>query len=304
MEKNHFLLYANSTDQFKRLMDRNAWPPKICDFDFFLNIPWKVPTSFSIVVMGIPAQWDTSELETEIKKQYSTVLKVERVYVKGGIPISKVRIDIASNHELSVILKNKRILLDEENTSYPIHPYTPPVKILRCYNCQQYNDHVAANCPRKDTLACFRCGQSNPFNLNCLNNVCCAHCKGDHLSGSPNYQTKIEERRKRVVASQPVNRVQQQQLIAPTSAWYNDTSFPAAPTSLFYRTTAQADLNTTTANAELTKKIDLILAKVEGLATEQARSTNTMEILLQNYNACRDELNTIECLPFPAMLVS
>ena len=71
-------------------------------------------------MLGIPAHWDTSDLETEIKKQYSTILRIERLYVRGGIPISKVRIDFASNHELSGILKNKRILLDEENTSYPI----------------------------------------------------------------------------------------------------------------------------------------------------------------------------------------
>ncbi|CAF3336531.1 unnamed protein product [Rotaria socialis] len=28
-----------------------------------------------------------------------------------------------------------------------IQPYSPPAKILRCFNCQQYNDHIAANCP-------------------------------------------------------------------------------------------------------------------------------------------------------------
>jgi hypothetical protein len=294
-KKNHFLLYANSTEQFERLMDRNTWPLKICDLDFVLNIPSKVPTSFSIVVLGIPAQWDTNDLGTEIKKQYSTILKVERLYIKGGIPISKVRIDFASNRELSGILKNKRILLDEENTSYPIQPYAPPMKILRCYNCQQYNDHVAANCPRKDTPVCFRCGQNHPFNPNCQNEVCCAHCKGDHLSGSPNCQVKIEERRKRIVAAQPLNRVQRQQPNAPPSAWNKDTSYPAAPTSLFYRTAAHTDLNSSSSNAELSKKIDLLLSKVDELATEQSRSTNNMEILLQNYNSCRDELNTIKC---------
>jgi hypothetical protein len=229
-----------------------------------------------------------------IKKQYATILKVERLYVKGGIPISKVRIDFASNRELSGILKNKRLLLDEENTSYPIQPYTPPMKILRCYNCQEYNDHVAANCPRKDTPVCFRCGQNHPFNPNCQNKVCCAHCNGAHLSGSPNCQVKIEERRKRIVSAQPTNRDLRQQPIASSSVWNNDTSYPAAPTSLFYRTTAHTDLNSATANVELAKKIDLLLAKVDVLATEQARSTNNMDILLQNYNACRYELNTIK----------
>ncbi len=93
-----------------------------------------------------------------IKKQYPTIIKVERLYIKGGIPISKVRIDFSSNRAVSILIKNKRLLLDDENTSFAIQPYTPPLKILRCYNCQQYNDHTAANGPRKDKPICFRCG--------------------------------------------------------------------------------------------------------------------------------------------------
>ena len=126
------------------------------------------------------------------------------------------------------------------------------MKILRCYNCQQYSDHVAANCPRKDTPVCFRCGQNHPFNPNCQNNVCCAHCKGDHLSGSSNCPVNIEERRKCILAAQTFNRVQRQQPIAPSSTWNNDTSYPAAPTSLF--SIVQRHKPTSTANVELSKK--------------------------------------------------
>ena len=37
--------------------------------------------------------------------------------------------------------KNKRLLFDGANTSFPVELYVPPTKIRRCYNCQQYNDN-------------------------------------------------------------------------------------------------------------------------------------------------------------------
>ncbi|CAF3500225.1 unnamed protein product [Rotaria socialis] len=51
-----FLLYANSSKQFDRLMDKNIWPTQICSFDFSIGFPSKVPSSYSIVVIGIPVQ--------------------------------------------------------------------------------------------------------------------------------------------------------------------------------------------------------------------------------------------------------
>ena len=300
-KKNHFLLYANSIEQYERLLDKNIWPAKICDLEFFLNIPSKVPTAFSIVALGIPAQWDIHEFECDVKKQYPTILKVDRLFVKGGIPISKVRIDFSSNRELSNILKNKRILLDEENTSYSIQPYTPPMKILRCYNCQQYNEHVAANCPHKDAPVCFRCGQNHAFDPSCRNNICCAHCKGDHLTGSPNCQVKIEERRKRIAATQPATKhshvlPQQQRQLPSSPAWPTQQQHrhPAISASAWNQSTGQGGPNSSTVNFALSSKIDQILVKVDEFSSEQSRISTNMEKLIQNYNACRDELHSIK----------
>ena len=69
-------------------MDKNTWPSNVCNLDYPLNIPTRIPTVFSIVVMGIPAQWGILELESDIKKQYPTVLKVERLFAKGRVPTS------------------------------------------------------------------------------------------------------------------------------------------------------------------------------------------------------------------------
>ncbi|CAM4823966.1 unnamed protein product [Rotaria magnacalcarata] len=113
---------------------------------------------------------------------------------KGGRPILRIRVDFSTNKELSEILKIKRILLDDDNTAYTIEPYVPPSRILRCYICQQYDDHVAAHCPNKDKPICFKCGQQHNYNPECQNEICCAHCKGSHMAGNPSCRSKIETR--------------------------------------------------------------------------------------------------------------
>ncbi|CAF4917937.1 unnamed protein product [Rotaria sp. Silwood1] len=84
-----FLLYASSSEQFDRLMNKNIWPIQICSVDYSIDFPSKVPSSYSILALGVPAQWNLLEFELDIKKQYPTIIKVERLYIKGGIPISK-----------------------------------------------------------------------------------------------------------------------------------------------------------------------------------------------------------------------
>ncbi|CAF4966340.1 unnamed protein product [Rotaria sp. Silwood1] len=73
-------------------------------------------------------------------------------------------------------------LMHDDNTAFAVEPYIPPIRILRCYNCQVYDDHIAAHCPNKDNPVCFRCAQHHPYNPNCNNVIKCAHCQGDHMA--------------------------------------------------------------------------------------------------------------------------
>ncbi|CAF1066983.1 unnamed protein product [Didymodactylos carnosus] len=86
------------------------------------------------------------------------------------------------------------MLFDDDNTAYTIEPYVSPTRVLRCYICQQYDDHIAAYCPNKDKPICFKCGQQHSYNPDCQNEVCCVHCKGGHMAGNPNCPKKIETR--------------------------------------------------------------------------------------------------------------
>ncbi|CAF2800958.1 unnamed protein product [Rotaria sp. Silwood2] len=74
------------------------------------------------------------------------------------------------------------MLLDDGNTAFDAERYLRPARILRYYNCQVYDDHIAAHSPKKDNPVCFRCAQHHPYISNCNNVIKCAHCQCDHMA--------------------------------------------------------------------------------------------------------------------------
>ncbi|CAF1322391.1 unnamed protein product [Adineta ricciae] len=250
--KKCFLLYAGTTEQFDRLMDKTTWPIQIysCDYEIFL--PMKMPMAYSVVAVNV------GQFESDIEKQYPTIIEVERLYVKRGIPISKVTIDFASNQEVSKIIQTKRLLLDDENTSFMIQPYSPPTKILRCFNCQQYNDHIAANRPHKDEPKCFRC----------------ANCGQNHMAGSPNFlQVKPTETQ---------------------NPWFNDVNeqhiqAPTYTASQFEGTSAHRALL-----SDMNSKLNQIITGIEKLSQEKAKSNSNIANAFAQIKACQNDIDTIK----------
>ena len=192
-----FLLYASTTTQFEYLMCETNWPSMINNTKYQLDLPNKIPSSYSIVVQNVPSQWNAHDFGNELKQHYPSIVRAVRLFINGGRPLSKVRVDFSTYKDLSMILKSKRILLDDDNTAFPVEPYLPPTRILRCYNCQAYDDHIAAHCPNKNNPVCFRCAQHHPYNPNCDNPIRCAHCQGEHMAGNPSCPVKSEKRQEK-----------------------------------------------------------------------------------------------------------
>ena len=193
-DKTSFLLYASTSAQFEHLMHISNWPERICQTEYQLTLPTKIPPQYSIVVLNIPFQWNETAFGEALKSRYPSIVRVVRLYRRGGHPLSKIRVDFASNSELGTILKAKCVLLNEDNTAFAVEPYVPPTQVLRCYNCQAYEDHVAAHCPNKSNPVCFRCAQNHPFNSQCDRPIQCANCKGSHMAGNPSCPVKSEKR--------------------------------------------------------------------------------------------------------------
>ena len=297
--KKSFLLYANSNDQFERLLDKKIWPSTICSLDYIMNMPSKVPTSYSLIATGVPAQWDLNDFEREVKKQHPSIIKVERMLIRGGVPIAKVRIDFSSKADMQSILKINRLLLDDENTCFSVQQYYPPFKILRCYNRQQYNDHVAANCPRKEDPVCFRCGENHPYNPNCTNKICCANCKGDHLAGNPNCRVKIEERSKCKSNLVKSKGVQSNLTQVPSTVWSTTTNQAFAtgrqPATTATALTPRGPPNiSSSSSTEISKKLDLILFKIDNLNVEHDDLKTNFNNVSHQLKSCQETINSIK----------
>lgn len=302
--KKTFLVYANSGAQYDHLMNENVWPESICEFEYTLTLPSRIPQSYSIIVLGVPVQWNLVNFEIDIKKQHPSIVKIERLFVRNGIPIPKVRIDFSSNDDIQRIIKNKKILVDDEHTSFKVQHYIPPIKVLRCFNCQQYEDHIASNCPFKNNPVCFRCGQNHPFDPNCSNNICCANCKQNHMAGNPNCPAKIEARKKQTdkslklksTISKPTHTSPPQQ-----STWF-DSAHPSAASKLFYPHTTNA--NTSRINQQpnvaaselnlISNKLDALLNKLDTLVVEQTNTNKKIDILFKESECCKGNIVSLQ----------
>lgn len=295
-EKKSFLLYANSSEQFERPLDRNIWPLQLCEQDYTTDFPSKVPASYSLVALGIPAQWNLTELEDDLKRQYPSIIRIERLYIKGGVPISKVRIDFSSNQEVNNVLKNKRLLLDDENTSFAIQSYTPPFKVLRCFNCQQYNDHVAAHCPHKDNPICFRCVQHHPFNPLCSNKICCANCGQEHMAGNPNCSTKIEERRKHQfnsASSTTINEPKQRNA-SSSSVWSSNPVKRITHTGPLVSVEEEPSVSGRNGLSDISKKLDMLMVKMELISAEQTKFNSSINNTNHLITQCNKEIDAMK----------
>ena len=229
---------------------------------------------------------------------------MDRLYVRGGVPISKVRIDFSSNEEITQILRNKRMILDDENTSFMVQPYSPPIKIPRCFNCQMYSDHIASNCPQKDNPTCFRCAKNHPFDPKCSNKICCANCQQDHLAGNPNCPIKIEARKKQLAStsSQTTTKPKPNQipklvnnLIPPTSAWLNNNRNTIDSPDFLYSQSNVMSCNIGPPDLlAIDKKLDLLMNKIDVLVTEQTTTNSNINILNQQINRCHSNVDSIK----------
>ncbi|CAF1457452.1 unnamed protein product [Adineta steineri] len=284
-----YLIYCNTTAQFEYLLDKANWPDKICDMEYTIEISRRIPSSYSVVMLNIPTKWDVQYFCNELKTQYKTIIRCERLYVKGERPIPKIRIDFSSNKELVEILKSKRMLLDEGNTAYPIEQYVPPARVLRCYICQQLDDHMAARCPNKDKPICFKCGQQHTYDPVCQNKICCAHCKGDHMAGSPNCPKKIESRELKKVQTKQSALVASQTTTSNNRWINNSVSHLFDSTSTDKTNSTSSNTNSKDFQSKILEKMHLDILNI--LKQQVELNTNLKQLTLQLNKHAMDIIN-------------
>ena len=293
-----FLLYASTTIQFEYLMCETNWPSTINNTKYKLDIPIKIPSSYSIVVQNVPRQWSAQDFGNELKQHYPSIVRAVRLYINGGRPLPKVRVDFSSYKDLSMILKDKRILLDDDNTAFAVEPYLPPTRILRCYNCQAYDDHIAAHCPNKNNPVYFRCGQHHPFNPKCDNPIRCVHCQGEHMAGNPSCPVKSGKRQEKnqrtfKIANEASTSTNQQQ---HKQAWTGNVKehlfdTVTAATNASLKTIANNDNNHQIDIVNMFEKINNTMLQIKQQQDELNGKFDVFEMKLNHHNNDIKQIN-------------
>ncbi len=75
-----FLLYPSTTTQFEYLMCEPNWPSTINNIKYKLDLPIKIPSSYSIVVLNVPRQWSAQDFGNELKQHYQLFQIIETYF--------------------------------------------------------------------------------------------------------------------------------------------------------------------------------------------------------------------------------
>ncbi|CAF0770622.1 unnamed protein product [Adineta ricciae] len=292
-----FLLYPSTTEQFEYLMCESNWPSMISKTEYKLDLPIKIPSSYSIVIQKVPSQWNAEAFGRELKQCYPSIVRAVRLFISGGRPLSKVRVDFSSYKELSSILKAKRILLDDDNTAFAVEPYVPPTRILRCYNCQAYDVHIAAHCPSKNNPVCFRCAQQHPYNPQCNNPIKCVHCDGDHMAGNPSCPVKLGKRQERnqrmKTPREASSTINQQQRKHTWTGNANEHLFGSEPTPNTTSSTSTLN-NSMNYETNILNMFEKIENAMHGIKQKQVELNNKFDEINAKLNYHNDNINQLK----------
>ncbi|CAF1544193.1 unnamed protein product [Didymodactylos carnosus] len=111
------LIFANNPYTYQQLFIHGSLSKQISGSSFTITLPNRIPTCQSIIMTGVPASWDTTEMHELLVVRYQSVAQITRIYNNNGEPTTRVRVDLRQYSEVERILKDQRIYMD--SVSYP-----------------------------------------------------------------------------------------------------------------------------------------------------------------------------------------
>lgn len=150
---------------------------------------------YELVIAGIPYSLDLEYFLAKLKEQYRGILSIHRIVKYPAIPTTLVRVRTTYYSTQQHILQHG-IYVNGIKHSTDIS--RPKFKILRCYKCQELNNHVAKMCPNQDR--CVKCSEPH-HSKNCqANQMNCANCGQGHRADSSRCPAWEKEYRNHVLS--------------------------------------------------------------------------------------------------------
>ncbi|CAF1199399.1 unnamed protein product [Didymodactylos carnosus] len=82
LTSNVLLIFANDTYTFEELHSNEKWPKMLCEKNFEIEVPKRVPTFYSIIIHDVAKQWNIDEIQQSIDESYHSVVYVQRIFDK------------------------------------------------------------------------------------------------------------------------------------------------------------------------------------------------------------------------------
>ncbi|CAF1253687.1 unnamed protein product [Didymodactylos carnosus] len=186
--RKELLLFPQDVTTQKVLTDN--LPSDLFGENFKYNSRWPRTTAktFSCVMKNVDLSIDNNDMLVDIQTIEKDVIGVSRIRnAQRNQPTSLLRLDLANEKARDNLLDKKKIIITP--FVYSIVEYIPPIKITRCYKCQELG-HFANEC--KNNVKCGKCGGEHLLE-NCVSpSLKCPNCGEAHRATFPGGKVRLQ----------------------------------------------------------------------------------------------------------------
>ncbi|CAF1049015.1 unnamed protein product, partial [Didymodactylos carnosus] len=198
-------------------------------------------------------------------------------------PTSLLRIDFSNETARDGLLQKRKLIVTP--FAYPVVEYIPPVKIIRCFKCQQL-EHYANEC--NNQIKCGKCSGNHGLDNYTNTTLNCPNCGDAHKATYPGCKVRL----------QYINNIKAKsyaEALSTAPPLFSSQNSQQHPPQSNQQTTTVAlrPSSTTTNEANLLNTLNDISKSLESVTTEINQIKSSLHQNFSNHQAL--ELAVINC---------
>ena len=255
------LVFVENTESFSFLYDKSHWPPTLAERTYTTKT-LSIPPQLSLVLPSVSLQIEWEEFVEGIKEKYVDIVNVIRFKNKAQIPVRAVKLEFCSPNARNAVLREGEMSV--MHMKYKVVEYYALANVLICSNCHSIG-HFRNNCPQSGEATCKVCGDkcADMKAHECSGVAKCIHCAGEHNSNDAKCSV-VKDYRAALTRNLLGNGARNSDHI--------NTRPPLLNTYARIPQTTDGQLEVTSFNDSISKKLDSIMAKVQE-ESEKTRET-------------------------------
>ncbi|CAF1160604.1 unnamed protein product [Didymodactylos carnosus] len=185
--KKELLLFPADNSSEQILL--NNCPQQIfgTDVNYTSRSPRGISKSFSLILKSVDSSIDEKDLLRDIQAIESEVTAIHRIRNAAlDKPTSLVRLDVSSETCRDRLLAQRKLVVTP--FAFPTANYIQPIKIIRCFKCQELG-HYAQNC--NNQLKCSKCSGPHAIDKCISSTEICPNCGENHRASYPACKVRL-----------------------------------------------------------------------------------------------------------------